>query len=252
MAENRRPPETGGVQDPHGGPERRDVNARALIKFGVVFIIAGIVMHFVLVFVFNYFRAREAAEGPPPSQGIGRDARRLPPEPRLQPTPTEDLEQMRAAERKIVDGYAVLDPNGGVVRIPVSRAMDLYAQEEGAAGAPPPAQAPAPELQVSMPSESGLGPVMTQVGGPLSPNRVFPPDQELIIRGTGNLHDGRQAGGPPTPPERSLANPVEPAAPAGARMEHGQRPGSTQQPLGNTREAPPAGNVGLQEQGQSR
>lgn len=215
MAENRQPPDLERIHNPGVGHERSDVNVRLLSRLGIIFILGGIATLFLVWFVFDAFLGREAVKGPPPSPGLDVDARRLPPEPRLQAAPTLDLRRMREAEQQIMNGYGWLDRSAGVVRIPISRAMDLIAQENL------PARNPAGPLATSnatVPTESGLGPVMTQVGGPLSPNRAFPPDQPLEIRGTGNPRDGRQAGGPPTPPERSLAN-AAPQPPANAPQE---------------------------------
>ena len=176
--------------------EERDVNARSLTKAGIGLALLVVGSLFLVWFVFDNF-LRRPAEEPRVSPRIAQDARRLPPEPRLQPAPTEDLQQMVAAEQRILNSYAWLDGSQGAARIPVSVAMDLMAQR-GLPAQP----APAPPAVVSVPSDSGLGPIVQQVGGPLNPNRVFPPRQPLEI------HDG-QAGGPPTPADRSLANPPQ-------------------------------------------
>ncbi|MFB3827092.1 MAG: hypothetical protein ACE15B_09995 [Bryobacteraceae bacterium] len=203
MAGNKPPGQAGldEMRNPNVRHERRDINVRSLIIFGVVFTAGGLATHFLIYFLFQYLNAQRAAGQPSPAPVIAGDARKLPPEPRLQSTPVLDLEQMRAAEQHVLDSYAWLDPARGVVRIPVKRAMELFAQEMAAKSAPP---APVSPNTVTVPTQSSLGPIVTQVGGPLSPNRVFPPDQPLILRGNGSPADGRQAGGPPTPPQFSL------------------------------------------------
>ena len=55
-------------------------------------------------------------------------AQKQPPEPRLQPNPARDLREMRAAEEQLLHQYAWIDPDKGIVRIPIERAMDLIAQ----------------------------------------------------------------------------------------------------------------------------
>jgi hypothetical protein len=47
------------------------------------------------------------------------------PQPQLQETEVTDLKAVRAAEDQVLNGYAWMDPDGGVVRIPISRAIDL-------------------------------------------------------------------------------------------------------------------------------
>lgn len=50
---------------------------------------------------------------------------RLPPEPRLQSNPRQDLRDLRAAEAETLNGYQWVDQNAGVVRIPIDAAMKL-------------------------------------------------------------------------------------------------------------------------------
>jgi hypothetical protein len=231
MAENKHTPDLEQLHNPGVKHEANDVNARALTRFGIIFALGLIGSLFIVFYVFDTFRGAEAEKGPPPSQGVNVDARKLPPNPRLQSAEIEDFKQMRAAEDKILNGYEWVDQQHGSVRIPISRAMDLIAQENlPHRNAPPPVTDNA-----TVPTESGLGPIMTQVGGPLSPNRTFPPDQPLLIRGTGNSADGRQAGGPPTPPQFSLGNiangvtPPEQAGGAGQQQSPEQKKAAPQQ-----------------------
>ena len=50
------------------------------------------------------------------------------PEPRLQVTPAQDLIEFKREQQKTVNGYAVLDAGAGIARIPVSRAIEMIAQ----------------------------------------------------------------------------------------------------------------------------
>ena len=51
----------------------------------------------------------------------------LPPEPRLQSSPTADLRAMRGREAKELNGYGWVDRPAGVIHIPIDRAMRLVA-----------------------------------------------------------------------------------------------------------------------------
>ena len=97
---------------------------------------------------------------------VNVDARRLPPMPRLQSAPITDLKDMRAAEEQILNGYGWVDQANGVVRIPIDRAIDLLAQR----GLPtrPQTEQQSGTRDVSVPTESGLGPKVQQPGGPLA------------------------------------------------------------------------------------
>jgi hypothetical protein len=141
MDENRRP-----------GHEERDVNIRSITKTGIALALLIVGSLFLVWFVFDAL-LRRPADQRRVSPGAAQDVRRLPPEPRLQSSPTEDLQQMLAAEQRILNSYAWLDGNQGAARIPVSVAMDLVAQR----GLPVLPAAPSAPAAFSVPSESGLG-----------------------------------------------------------------------------------------------
>ena len=54
----------------------------------------------------------------------------LPPEPRLQVNPAVDLIRMRDVENVTLNNYAWVDPDKGIVRIPIVRAMAILAERE--------------------------------------------------------------------------------------------------------------------------
>jgi hypothetical protein len=149
--------------------EERDVNVWAVGKFGIALVFLCIFALVLLAGLVKYFVSTERPPGPA-SADVNVDARRLPPEPRLQSAPILDLQEMRAAEDEVLNGYGWIDQEKQIVRIPIGRAMDLLA----ARGLParPPEQAPASE--VTVPTESGLGPKVHQPGGPLAPELTTP------------------------------------------------------------------------------
>jgi hypothetical protein len=52
----------------------------------------------------------------------------VPPEPRLQTHPVEDLAALRAREDAALHGYAWVDRDAGVTRIPVERAIEILVE----------------------------------------------------------------------------------------------------------------------------
>ena len=142
--------------------EESDVNAWDVARFALGLMGLMAVALLLLAGLFKYFQSRDA-QTTAPAAGVAVDARKLPPMPRLQDTPVLDLQSMRAAEDQILNSYGWVDPQKGVVRIPIDRAIDLLAQR----GLPARAQAP-PTTDVSVPTESSLGPKVQQPGGPLA------------------------------------------------------------------------------------
>jgi hypothetical protein len=64
------------------------------------------------------------------------------PEPRLQAFPAGELHEMQGAQKALLEGWAWIDPDAGIARIPVDRAAQLYL-EGGRAAASRPASGPA-------------------------------------------------------------------------------------------------------------
>ena len=72
--------------------------------------------------MFVWFQAAAAGAGVPNPLRVGEDVR-VPPEPRLQVDPRQDLSTYREREAALLDGYRWVDKGAGVVRIPIEEAM---------------------------------------------------------------------------------------------------------------------------------
>jgi hypothetical protein len=126
--------------------ELSDADPAPILKFLAFLVAASIVIALLLVPFYNYLERREAAEKtarhPMSLTGVERP---LPPPPRLQTYPFQDIKALRQHDKPLVGSYEWVDRNAGTVRIPVDRAMDLLAQrglryrkggQPSAAGAP--------------------------------------------------------------------------------------------------------------------
>jgi hypothetical protein len=138
------------IDNPETQHEESDVNIRAIFSFAIGLFVVAAVVHVAIYFVFVYFNNREAGANAVRAYplSIGQE-NRLPPEPRLQNNPKQDLRDLRAAEDRILTGYRWVDRNAGVVGIPVTEAMKLTLQRglpsrPAAPDTPGPAAAAAP------------------------------------------------------------------------------------------------------------
>ena len=108
--------------------EARDVNPRAVLKAATV--LAGFTLlgagASLAMFVWLDRRAQRHDVVRPSL--LQHEPDRLPPEPRLQRAPQADLAQVRRQERERLTTYGWVDRQAGIVRIPIDRAMELYAQ----------------------------------------------------------------------------------------------------------------------------
>jgi hypothetical protein len=150
-------------QAPH---ETGDINVKGIAIAGVGLLALCIFSFLVVTGVFRFFLKQEAEAQDPARPGAAAAGSRMPPQPRLQSTQAVDLAGVRAAEDKILTTYGWVDQPKGIVRIPVDRAIDLLARRGLPSRSVTEPQSAA--SNVSVPTESGLGLVMQQPGGPLA------------------------------------------------------------------------------------
>ncbi len=108
----------------HGGHERTDAHVPALAKGLLGLSILVLVSIGLMAWMFD-FLADRGERRPAPAMATQRV---IPPSPRLQVTPSRDVERLRADEEKALSTYGWVDRNAGVVRIPIDRAMDLLVE----------------------------------------------------------------------------------------------------------------------------
>jgi hypothetical protein len=99
-------------------------------------------------------QARETAEQRYP---LATPEAPLPPEPRLQESPSREMEQFAASQTRRLEGYGWVDKEKGVVHIPIEEAMRLTAER----GLPVGADAPGAPISPGMlASDASAGRVM--------------------------------------------------------------------------------------------
>jgi hypothetical protein len=105
--------------------EASDVNIRAILGFGAGLIVVGAVIHVLMWLLLVFFEGRESKQPQPMYPLMAGQANRVPPEPRLQTNPRQDLADLRAREEAVLQSYGWVDKNAGVVRIPIDAAIRL-------------------------------------------------------------------------------------------------------------------------------
>ena len=105
------------------GHEEREVKVRTIIV-SLAFLALGTFIVFVLVVgIFRYLHATVGAETAQPA------VQQLPPEPRVEVAPYQQLQTLRAHEDHVLGSYAWVDQKAGTVRVPIDRAIDMVAQK---------------------------------------------------------------------------------------------------------------------------
>jgi hypothetical protein len=110
--------------------ERKDVNVFQISAFGIGLLLSCIVVVFAMWAMFDFLFAREDAKNAAnPAASMMSERPKLPPEPRLQAEPKIELKDLRADEEAILNSYGWVDPNKGIVRIPIDQAIDIVMQK---------------------------------------------------------------------------------------------------------------------------
>jgi hypothetical protein len=105
--------------------ETSDADVGYVFAFGLGLLITGVIVLLLVWLLFGYFADREAGSGVRQFPLAAEQQNRLPPEPRLQTNPRQDLIDLRASEDATLNSYGWVDKAGGVVRIPITEAMKL-------------------------------------------------------------------------------------------------------------------------------
>ncbi len=109
------------------GYETRDLSLRVVLLFGLVLGIMTVLVLFLMGTLFDYFAWQRTQSEHPPSP-LAEIRPPMPPEPRLQVNPAQDLQKLRAREETLLHRYEWIDREAQIVRIPIDRAMDLLVE----------------------------------------------------------------------------------------------------------------------------
>jgi hypothetical protein len=133
--------------DPETNPqvsfERADINVFQITGFGIGLVISCMVVVFAMWALFAFLAKRENAKNQVMPAAMSDQRQRVPAEPRLSGVvvdetgnisahpvyPRVELQQLRDDEDAILNNYGWVDPNKGIVRIPIDQAVDMVARK---------------------------------------------------------------------------------------------------------------------------
>lgn len=107
----------------------REINLRAVTATVVGIFVLTVVAMVLMWVMFEVLLADEQSRDPAPPPLAAAAEPTLPPGPRLQASPEAELEHFRAEENQRLSSYGWKDRDGGVVRIPIGRAMEVLAEQ---------------------------------------------------------------------------------------------------------------------------
>lgn len=119
-------------QSKEKGHEIRDADISSVVLYGfgmlALVLIAGVIIS---VAVYKLMGWNERKFPPAPQFKAAQSL--LPPQPRIEVRPWQDLTEFRNAEQKQLDNYGWVNKDQNIVRIPITRAMEITARK----GLPP-------------------------------------------------------------------------------------------------------------------
>ena len=107
--------------------ERTDMNPKYVLYFAVGLVVAGLLIHLGLWWIFRQLERQQARRE---SRPVLVQTSQQPPQPHLQINPQGDLEELRHQETEILSTYAWIDRDKGMARIPIDRAIELFVQKQ--------------------------------------------------------------------------------------------------------------------------
>ena len=108
--------------------EESDVNVSAIIRYGIGLLVIAVLLHVFLWWLQStYTRRNERAQTQVYPLAAGQQDR-LPPSPRFQQNPQQELQDLRAQQQALLEGYGWVSKETGVARIPIEDAMKMVVE----------------------------------------------------------------------------------------------------------------------------
>lgn len=120
-----------------------ELDTKAIVYVGVGTVVVTLVSMLLVWWLFQGLRKMENAQDPKPSALPEAAERQVPPSPRLEISPPENLKELREREATVLEAPAWIDQAQGKVRLPIDLALDVVARR--GLGEAAPAEAPAPD-----------------------------------------------------------------------------------------------------------
>lgn len=145
------------VETPTGSTyEHTDANVGIIVRFLVWLAVSALVIHVGLGFLYQLFIDGSMITDQPYPLAVGQEER-LPPAPRLQQFPRNEIYQFRTDENALLERYGWMNREAGIVHIPIEDAMRLTLERGTLQSSAPTEPAHTPGL---MPSDSSAGRTM--------------------------------------------------------------------------------------------
>ena len=114
-------------EHPVVGHEENTVQLQPVILFAIILVVVSAFSFAGVWFMLDFLKINQARKDAQVSPLA--NLQQLPPAPRLQVAPGQELKQLRQAENVAINNYHWIDKEAGVVAIPVEQAIKILAQK---------------------------------------------------------------------------------------------------------------------------
>jgi hypothetical protein len=152
------------------GHETTDAETGPVVRFAVSLLVLTLCIAALVIGFYKYLESRERREKAATDPMAETIRRPLPPRPRLQTYPFQDVTQLRGGDARLLERYAWVDKNGGVVRIPIERAIEVLAERGLPHRAAAPGTTPVPEGPGAAAMEPSASPPSRPPAAPDAPS----------------------------------------------------------------------------------
>jgi hypothetical protein len=116
-------------ENPEVVHEESDVNVKAILGFGAGLLAVGLIVHLFLFWLQGFYASQNARAQTLAYPMAAGQQDELPPEPRLQTDPQQELRDLRARQQSRLTGYGWVNKEAGVARIPIEDAMRIVVEQ---------------------------------------------------------------------------------------------------------------------------
>ena len=108
--------------------EESDVDVSAILRYGLALLGVALVVHVCLWWLLGVFERQNERRQTQVYPMAASEQNRLPPVPRFQENPQQELRELRAKQKAQLEGYGWVNKDAGIARIPIEDAMKIVIQ----------------------------------------------------------------------------------------------------------------------------
>ena len=108
--------------------EESDVDVSAILRYGLALLGVALVVHVFLWWLLGVLERQNERKQTQVYPMAASEQNRLPPVPRFQENPQQELQELRAKQKAQLEGYGWVNKDAGIARIPIEDAMKIVIQ----------------------------------------------------------------------------------------------------------------------------